>query len=77
LFISVYARPYAVCSIKLTQNALFNFILFRELDNEELHDAWERRRMHIGYAWESQKEGDHSEDLDVGGWTILKWILER
>jgi hypothetical protein len=21
-------------------------------------------------------EGDHWEDLDVGGWTILKWILK-
>jgi hypothetical protein len=21
-------------------------------------------------------EGDHWEDQDVGGWTILKWILE-
>jgi hypothetical protein len=27
--------------------------------------------------WESQKERDHWEDKDVGGWTILKWILER
>jgi hypothetical protein len=27
--------------------------------------------------WESQKEGDHQEDQDVGGWNILKWILER
>jgi hypothetical protein len=27
-----------------------------------------RRGMHIEYWWES---------LDVGGWTILKWILER
>jgi hypothetical protein len=26
---------------------------------------------------ESQKVRDHWEDLDVGGWTILKWILER
>jgi hypothetical protein len=23
------------------------------------------------------RKGDHSEDQDVGGWTILKWILER
>jgi hypothetical protein len=33
------------------------------------------RRMHIGYWWEIQKERDHWEDQDVGGWTILKWIL--
>jgi hypothetical protein len=32
--------------------------------------------MHIGYWWESQKVVVHWEDQDVGGWTILKWILE-
>jgi hypothetical protein len=26
---------------------------------------------------ESQKAKDHWEDQYVGGWTILKWILER
>jgi hypothetical protein len=36
-----------------------------------------RRGMHIGYWWESQKERDHYEDQDVGGWKILKCILER
>jgi hypothetical protein len=36
-----------------------------------------RQEMHIGYWWERQKESDHWEDQDVGGWTILKWILER
>jgi carbohydrate-selective porin OprB len=30
--------------------------------------------MHIGYWWESQKERDHWEDLDVGDLTILGWI---
>jgi hypothetical protein len=35
------------------------------------------RGMRIGYWWESQKEIDHWEDLDVGGWPILKWIRER
>jgi hypothetical protein len=34
-------------------------------------------KLHIGYWWESQKERDHSEDQDVGGWKILIWILER
>jgi hypothetical protein len=29
------------------------------------------------YWWEIQKERDHWEDQDVGGWTILKLILER
>jgi hypothetical protein len=36
-----------------------------------------RRGMYIGYCWEIQKERDHWEDQDVGGWTILKLILER
>jgi hypothetical protein len=33
--------------------------------------------MHIGYWWESQKERNHWEDQDVGGWTKLESILER
>jgi hypothetical protein len=33
--------------------------------------------MHVGYWWESQNERAHWEGQDVGGWTILKWILER
>jgi hypothetical protein len=36
-----------------------------------------RRGMHIGFRLESQKERDHYEDLDVGGKTIIKWILEK
>jgi hypothetical protein len=32
--------------------------------------------MLIVYWWESQKDRDHWEDQDVGGWTISKWILE-
>jgi hypothetical protein len=31
----------------------------------------------IGSRVQPQKERDHWEDQDVGGWTILKWILER
>jgi hypothetical protein len=26
--------------------------------------------------WESQKERDHWENEDLGGWSISKWILE-
>jgi hypothetical protein len=29
------------------------------------------------YGIVRKKERDHWEDQDVGGWTILKWILER
>jgi hypothetical protein len=36
-----------------------------------------RRGMHTGDWWEIQKERVHWEDQDIGGWTILKWILER
>jgi hypothetical protein len=39
--------------------------------------VWGRRGMHIEYWWEIQKERDHWEEQDVGGWTILKWISER
>jgi hypothetical protein len=36
-----------------------------------------RRGMHVGYWWESQMERDHYEDQNIGGWIILKSILER
>jgi hypothetical protein len=36
-----------------------------------------RRGMRIGYWWGKPMERDHWEDQGVGGWTILKWILER
>jgi hypothetical protein len=35
-----------------------------------------RRRIHIGFWWQSQKERDHYEDLDVGGRIIIRLILE-
>jgi hypothetical protein len=37
----------------------------------------EIRGMHIGYWWESQKERDHYEDQEVGGYTLLKCTLEN
>jgi hypothetical protein len=36
-----------------------------------------RRGMHIGYWWGNLERKNHWEDQDVGGRTILKWILER
>jgi hypothetical protein len=36
-----------------------------------------RRRMHIGFWWESRKDTNHYEDQDVGGRIILKLILEK
>jgi hypothetical protein len=35
-----------------------------------------RRVVHTWFIWEGQKEGDHQEDLGIGGSIILKWILE-
>jgi hypothetical protein len=42
-----------------------------------MHHEWGRGGLHIGYWRESQNIRDHWEDLDVVGWTILEWILER
>jgi hypothetical protein len=36
-----------------------------------------RKGMYVGYCRERKKERDHWEDQDVGGCTILKWILDR
>jgi hypothetical protein len=33
--------------------------------------------MHIGYWWENENERDKQDDQDVGGWIILKWVLEK
>jgi hypothetical protein len=35
------------------------------------------KNVYLKHNFKSQKERDHWEDQDVGGWTILKWILER
>jgi hypothetical protein len=37
----------------------------------------EKRNAYRILGGESQKERDHWEDQDVGGWAMLKWILER
>jgi hypothetical protein len=33
--------------------------------------------MYIGYLWESQKERDHKENIDVGLGIILRWIFRK
>jgi hypothetical protein len=53
-------------------------VIFTDLRAHGLPNNFYRvTRMHIGYWWACQKERDHCEDQDIGGWTILKWILER
>jgi hypothetical protein len=39
------------------------------------HVAQMEKRNAYRIFWESQKERDHWEDQDIGGWTVLKWIL--
>jgi hypothetical protein len=51
--------------------------VFTELCDLHISFHFCRLCLRIGYWWESQKERDHWEDQDVGGWTILKWISER
>jgi hypothetical protein len=36
-----------------------------------------KKRIVCMLLWESQSERDHWEDLDVVGWIILRWMLER
>jgi hypothetical protein len=36
-----------------------------------------RIEMHTKYWWESQKERDHYEDLDVDERIILKWLYRN
>jgi hypothetical protein len=36
-----------------------------------------RRRMHVGYWWESQKERDNEGNKGIGGLIVLRWIRER
>jgi hypothetical protein len=37
----------------------------------------EKRNAYGLLVGKSQRERDHWEDKDVGGWIILGWILER
>jgi hypothetical protein len=43
-----------------------------------MQHAWGRlrRRKHREFWWESWKERDQYEDLDIGGRIILKWMLD-
>jgi hypothetical protein len=64
---------------------------WRKLQNKKLHDLYsspsiiriiKSRMMRWEEAWstigrEIQKERDHQEEQDVGGWIILGWILQR
>jgi hypothetical protein len=42
-----------------------------------MEHAWGEYEYILGIWWESQKEKDDKEDLDVDGRIILRWILER
>jgi hypothetical protein len=56
---------------------------YPSLSNSEVKNGGPKPRFtvcmytRIDYWSESQRERDHQEDQDVGGWIILGWILER
>jgi hypothetical protein len=63
-------------------NLYSSLIIIIMIKTRRMRWAWHVARMdiggvHIGYWWESKEERDPWEDQDVGGWTILKWILGR
>jgi hypothetical protein len=63
-------------------NLYFSPIVIRMIKSRRMRWAGHvarmgRRETRIGYRWEMQKERAHWEDQDVGGRTILKWVLER
>jgi hypothetical protein len=39
--------------------------------------VWETEEMHTGFWQRSLREGNHLEDLDVDGRTILKWVFNK
>jgi hypothetical protein len=59
------------------QNVRKKLYLYLQEISRMVYCGWGRRGMHVGYWWESQKERDQWEDQDIGGWTLLKWILKR
>jgi hypothetical protein len=46
--------------------------LRRMICGQGMYHVWGRRGMHLGFWWESQKERDHQEDVDINGRMILK-----
>jgi hypothetical protein len=42
-----------------------------------MEHIWGRRRKHVRFWWECQKERDYLEDLDVDGRIILKQTFEK
>jgi hypothetical protein len=66
-----YNLNYTYCISITKDNRL---MMFREIIDDYF---LKYNLVYIVYWWGSQKVRDHWEDLDIGGWTILKWILER
>jgi hypothetical protein len=40
-------------------------------------ERMDRRGLHIGFWWESQRDRTRYEDVEVGGSIMLEWILEK
>jgi hypothetical protein len=42
-----------------------------------MYCALARKQMHVGFWWESQKEGHHKEDLEICGRIILNQVVRE
>jgi hypothetical protein len=62
-------------NISFSRDDLPNEEFFADEIDAACSTSWGRGGTRIGCRWESQMEGGHEEDQDVGGWIILGWIL--
>jgi hypothetical protein len=67
-------RSFITCT--LSSSSIIRTIKSRRMGWEGHVARMGEKRNGYRIMWENHIERDHWEDQDVGGWPILKWILE-